>query len=70
MEYSDNKNILLTLPVKNGVPLVIMTAYTICDFLALIPHSWRTGQEAKGALQAVGVIVGLENTEVKQGMAK
>ena len=38
MEYSDNKNIPFTLPIKNGVPLVIVTAHPVCDVWTLIAH--------------------------------
>jgi len=38
VEHPDNKNTVLTLPVENGVSLVIVTANPICDLLALIPQ--------------------------------
>jgi len=68
MEYPDDKNIGLTYPVKNSVSLVIMTANTLSDTLALMPHQWRVRQEIKNSLHIISVSIGLENTKVQQGI--
>lgn len=68
MEYPDDKNTGLTPSVKNGVPLVIVAANPIGDLLTHMPHERRAGQEVKGALQVIGVVIGLASTKVKQGI--
>ncbi len=68
MECPDDKNTGFMPSVKKGVPLVIVTANPIGDLLALMPHERRAGQKAKGALQVIGVGVGLASTKVKQGI--
>tara|TARA_R110002110_G_scaffold107320_1_gene268431 strand:- start:170 stop:379 length:210 start_codon:yes stop_codon:yes gene_type:complete len=57
---------VLTPTVKNGVTLVIVTADPNCDLLALIPHERRAGQKTKGALQVIGIGVGLTSIKVEQ----
>jgi hypothetical protein len=41
VKYPHYKNIVLTLPVKNGMLLVIMVAYTDCNFWTFAAHQWR-----------------------------
>lgn len=41
MKYPDHKNVGFTAPVKNSVPLMIVTANTLCYFLAFMSHEWR-----------------------------
>src|SRR6187551_3665339 len=68
MENADNKNIMLALPVKNGVSLVIVTANPIGYFGARISHERRAGQELKSALQMVGISISLYGAKSKQGV--
>jgi len=67
MQDSDHENAVFALPIKDGVVLVIMAAYRICNFREFMSHQRRTGQKFQDSVQFVGIGVSLKNFKMQQG---